>query len=83
MGTEWDIAYPNQIILDREEVMSSAIHCLFSAPAMLTGQCSEFANLISNSQGNGCLTLYQIVRLVHPLLGQTMTKPQHPQQKRY
>jgi hypothetical protein len=50
---------------------------------MLTGDCSEFAHLTTNSQGNGYLALYQIVRLVHPILGQTTTQPQQPQQKRH
>jgi hypothetical protein len=83
MGTVWDIASLDQIILDRKDLMYSAIHCLLSVPAMFTGECSQFAHLISNSQGNGYLALYQVVRLVHPLFGQTTTQPQQPQQNRH
>jgi hypothetical protein len=43
---------------------------------MFSGECTEFSHLITNRQGNGYLALYQIVRLVHPLLGQTTTQPQ-------
>jgi hypothetical protein len=79
MGTVWDVGSLDKIILDREEL----IQCLFSAPAIFTGECSEFTHLISNSQGNGFIALYQIVHLVHPLLRQTTTQPQQLRQKRH
>jgi hypothetical protein len=37
MGTTWKVATLNQNVLDRQDLMSSAIHCLFSAPSMFTG----------------------------------------------
>jgi hypothetical protein len=38
--------------------------------------------MASNSEGKGYLALYQIVRLVHPVLGQTTAQPAQPQQKK-
>jgi hypothetical protein len=69
MGNIWNLESLDQIILDREDLMSAAINCLLSSPSMFTGECSEFTHLVTNSQGNGYLALCQIIRLVHPLLG--------------
>jgi hypothetical protein len=82
MGTIWNVASLDQIVLDRQDIMSAAITCLLSSPSMFAGECSEFANRIINSYGNGYMALYQIIRLVHPLLGKSTSQPVQPQQKR-
>jgi hypothetical protein len=56
--------------MDRKELMVAVLHGLLSATGMFHGDCKEYTHLISHSQGNGYLALYQIVRITHPLLGQ-------------
>jgi hypothetical protein len=62
--------------------MSAAIHSLLSSTGIFKGECKEFLHMVSNSEGNGYLALYQIVRLVHPVLGQTTAQPPQPHQKK-
>jgi hypothetical protein len=82
MGDTWNSKSLDQVVLDRKDLMSEALHCLLSSQGMFSGDCAEFSNLISTSFRDGYLALYQIVRLVHPLLGQFTAKPAQPQQKR-
>jgi hypothetical protein len=46
---------------------------------MFHGDCKEYTHLISNSQENGYLALYQIVHLTHPLLGQITDQKEQAQ----
>jgi hypothetical protein len=46
------------------------------------GECEELGHVVSNSEGNGYLTLYQIICLVRHVIGQTSAKPPQPQQKK-
>jgi hypothetical protein len=57
--------------------MSTVLHSLLSCTGIFKGDCEE-RHLISNSKGNGYLTLYQIVHMTHPVLGQTTAQPVHP-----
>jgi hypothetical protein len=82
MGEGWSPSTIRQIVYDRCNLMSAAIHSLLSSTGIFKGECEEFGHMVSNSEGNGYLTLYQIVRLVHPVLGQTSAQPPQPQQKK-
>jgi hypothetical protein len=62
--------------------MPAAIHSLLSSTGIFKGECEEFGHMVSNSEGNGYLALYQIVRLVHPVLGKISAQPPKPQQKK-
>jgi hypothetical protein len=70
MGDTWTLLSLDQDMMDRNELMSAALHGLLSATDMCLGECKELTNLIANSQGNGYLALYQIVHIAHHLLGQ-------------
>jgi hypothetical protein len=88
MGEMWSLTTVNQTFLNRHDLMSAAIHSLLSSTGIFKGEYEEFSHLVSNSQGNMYLALYHIVRLVHPVLGQTTAQPSqphphpHPQQKK-
>jgi hypothetical protein len=69
----------DQFMMDRKDLMLSALHGLLSATDMFHGDCKEYTHLISNSQGNRYLALYQITRLAHPLLGQVTAQNEQPQ----
>jgi hypothetical protein len=53
---------------------------MLSATDMFLGAYKEYTDLISNSQSNGYLVLFQIVCLAHPLLGQFTAQKEQPQQ---
>jgi hypothetical protein len=82
MGTTWTLTSLDQEIMDRKEHMSDALHGLLSATDMFLGDCKEYTHLISNSQSNGYLALFQIVRLTHPILGQVAAQKEQPQQRK-
>jgi hypothetical protein len=62
--------------------MSAALHGLLSSMDMFHGDCNEYTHLISNSQCNGYLALYHIVRLTHHLLDQITPQKEHPQHRK-
>lgn len=82
MGTMWSNYHLDQAILDRQDIMSAALHSLLSSKGIFKGDCEDFTHLVSQSKGNGYLALYQIVRMVHPVLGQVTTQPSQPSQKK-
>jgi hypothetical protein len=82
MGEACSIRYLPQDVLDCQDVMSAAIHGVLSSTSLFKGECEDFSYLVSNSGGNGYLALYQIVRLVHPVIGYNTAQPAQPQQKR-
>jgi hypothetical protein len=78
----WSPSTIRQIVYDRCDLMSAAIHSLLSSTGIFKGECEEFGHMVSNREGNGYLALYHIVRLFHPVLGQTSAQPPQPQQKK-
>jgi hypothetical protein len=68
MGALWHPYYLDHDVLYRNAIMSAAIHSLISSTGMCTGDCSHFSHMFTTTNGDGYLTLNQIVRLVHPLL---------------
>jgi hypothetical protein len=82
MGEGWSPSTIRQIVYDRYDLMSAAIHSLLSSTGIFKGECEKFGHMVSNSEGNGYLALYQIVRLVHPVLGQTSTQPPQPNRRK-
>jgi hypothetical protein len=82
MGETWYLSMINPTVFDRQDLMSAAIHSLFSSTGIFKGECEEFGRMVSNSEGAGYLALYKSFRLVHPVLGQTTTQPPRPQQKK-
>jgi hypothetical protein len=82
MGTAWSLTSLDQEIMAKKELMSTALHGLLSATDMFLGDCKEYTHLISNSQINGYLALFQIRRLAHPLMGQVTGQKEQPQQRK-
>jgi hypothetical protein len=80
MDNTWFIAWVDQTIIDRENLMSTALHSLLSSNGRFSGEFTDFIHFLSNSKGNGYLALYQMVCLFHPLMGQNTTQPSQPQQ---
>jgi hypothetical protein len=82
MVDTWSPSTITQMVYDRCDIMSAAIHSLLSITGIFKGEYEEFGHMVSNSEGNGYLALYQIVRLVHPVIGQTSAHTPQPQQKK-
>jgi hypothetical protein len=82
MGEGWSPSTIRQIVYDHCDLIPAAIHSLLSSTGIFKGECEEFGHMVSNSKGNGYLALYQIVHLVHPVLGQTSDQTPQPQQKK-
>jgi hypothetical protein len=66
MGATWSTACLDQVVLDRQDSLSTALHGLLLAHEMYQGECKKFSHLIMSSLGNGYLAFYQIVRLSPP-----------------
>jgi hypothetical protein len=75
----WSPSTIRQIVFDWCDLMSAAIHSLLLSNGIFKGECEEFGHIVSNSEGNEYLALYQIFRLVHPILGQTSAHPPQPE----
>jgi hypothetical protein len=82
MGVTWDVRSVSQEVMHRQDLMSAALHSLLSSVGLFKADCEDFSHLVSNSNRNGYEALYQIVRLVHPVLGQTTAQPAQPMQKK-
>jgi hypothetical protein len=82
MGDTWSPSTITQTVYDRCDLMPAVIHSLLSSTGIFKGEFEEFGQMVSNSEGNGYLALYQIIRLFHPVVGQTATQPPQPQQKK-
>jgi hypothetical protein len=82
MGDTWQLAFVTQDILDRQDLISAALITLLFSTSIFTGECADFCHLISNSTINGYLALYHIVRMTHPVLGQTTSQPAQPLQSK-
>jgi hypothetical protein len=78
MGDTWSLAFLTHEVMDRQGLMSAALHALLSSQDIFKGDCTAFDHMISNTEGDGYLALYQLVRLVHPSLGQATAQPQQP-----
>jgi hypothetical protein len=65
-----------------QDLMSAALHSLLLSTGFFKADCEDFSHLLSNSNDNGYEALYQIVRLVHTVLGQTTAQPAQPRQKK-
>jgi hypothetical protein len=81
MGLTWNIISLSHTVLERQDYMSAAITSILSSPGIFKGECEDFNHLVTNSQGNRYSALFQIVRLGHPVLGQTTAQPAQPMQK--
>jgi hypothetical protein len=64
--------------MDRQGLMSAAFHALLSSQDIFKGDCTTFVHMISNTECDGYLALYQLVRRVHPSFGQATAQPQQP-----
>jgi hypothetical protein len=82
MGSMWSNDHLDQAILDRQDIMYAALHILLSSKGIVKGNCEYFSHLVSQSKGNGYLALYQIVRMVHPVLCQFTPNYSQPSQKK-
>jgi hypothetical protein len=78
IGDTWSLAFLPQEVMDRQGLMSAALNALLSSQDIFKGNCTTFVHMILNTEGDGYLTLYQLVRLVHPSLGQATAQPQQP-----
>jgi hypothetical protein len=78
----WSLNHITQDILNQKNLMSAALHSLLSSKDIFKAECGYVFHLASNSIGNGYLTLYHIVQMVHPILGQATTQPSQPSQKK-
>jgi hypothetical protein len=81
MGSTWSIAHLDQQIIDRNDIMLAALNTLLSSKGIFKGECDDFTHIVINSSGNGYSALYNIVLMVHPLLGQVTTQPPQPAQR--
>jgi hypothetical protein len=59
MVDTWCLASLYQEIIDREALMSVALHSLLSSKGIFSGKCADFVHLVSNIKGDGYLALYQ------------------------
>jgi hypothetical protein len=82
MGATWDVCSISQEFLDQHNLMSAALHSLLSSAGLFKAECDNFSHIVSNSNGNGYQALYQIVRIFHPVLGQSTAQPAHSLQKK-
>jgi hypothetical protein len=82
MGSTWSIAHLDQHIMDRKDIMSAALNTLLSSKGIFKGECEDFTHIFINSSGNGYSALYNIVCMVHPLLGQVTTQLPQPAQRK-
>jgi hypothetical protein len=82
MGLTWYSVSLSHTVLERQDDMSAAIASILSSPGIFKCECEDFNHLVTNDQGNGYSALFQIVRLVHPVLGQTTAQPAQPMQKK-
>jgi hypothetical protein len=81
MGNMWDINVLTKAIMDKKEIMYAAIHTLLWSKGFFKDDCEDFGHLVSQSRGDGYFALYQIVRMVHLVLGQATTQPSQPAQQ--
>jgi hypothetical protein len=82
MGLTWNSVSLFHTVLERQDDMSAAITSILSSPGIFKGECEDFNHLVTNSQGNGYSAMFQIFRLVHPVLGQTTAQPAQLMQKK-
>jgi hypothetical protein len=82
MGSTYCLAHLYQTILDKRDIMSAALNTLLSSKGIFKGECEYFTHIVINSSGDGYSALYNIVRMVHPLLGQVTTQPPQPSQRK-
>jgi hypothetical protein len=82
MGSTWSIAHLDQQIIDRKDIMSTALNTLLSSKGIFKGECEDFTHIVINSSRNGYYALYNIVCMVHSLLGQVTTQPPQPAQRK-
>jgi hypothetical protein len=75
MGSTWSIAHLDQTIMDNRDIMPAALNTLLSSKGIFKGECEDFTHIVINSSGDGYSALYNIVHMVHPLLGQVTTQP--------
>jgi hypothetical protein len=82
MGSKWYIAHLDQTILDKRDIMPAAVNTLLSSKGIFKGKCDNFTRIVINSSGDGYSALYNIVCMVHSLLGQVTTQPPQPSQRK-
>jgi hypothetical protein len=82
MGTTWSLDCLPSTVMDRVGVMSAALHALLSRNDIFKGACTAFAHTVSCTDGDGYLSLFQLVRMVHPALGQARAQQEQPSQSR-
>jgi hypothetical protein len=67
MGAMWSNNHLDQAILDRQDIMSAAQHSLLSIKGIFKGDCEAFTHILSQSKGNGylslCTAVHQVLRL--------------------
>jgi hypothetical protein len=66
--------------MDREGIMPAALHALLSSNEIFKGGCTALAHMIFNTNGDGYLSLFQLVHMVYPEIGQATAQPQQPRQ---
>jgi hypothetical protein len=76
IGETWYLAHLAQTVLDREGIMSVALYALLYSNDIFKGECTAFARMTYNTDGDGYLALFQLERMVHPALGQATAQPQ-------
>ena len=83
MGASWDAKYVDPAIMDpaRRELMSGNLHLFLSHKDLFTGECESY-HMLSATTKDGYELLYQIVRMVHPSLGNAPVQPPQPKHQR-
>jgi hypothetical protein len=82
MGVTWSLVCLTPTVMGRVGLISAALHALLSREAIFKGPCTALAHLVSCTDGDGYLALFQLVRMVHPALGQATAQREHPSQLR-
>jgi hypothetical protein len=78
MGETWSLAHLTQTVLNREGLVSVALRALLSSNDIFKWECTAFTHMISNTDGDNHLALFQLVRMVHPALGQATAQLRQP-----
>jgi hypothetical protein len=82
MGVTWSLACLTQTVMDRVGLVSADLHALLSQDDIFKGSCTALAHLVSCTDGDGYLALFQLVSMVHPALGQATAQRKQPSQLR-
>jgi hypothetical protein len=82
MGVTWSLFCLTPTVMGRIGLMSATLHALLSREDIFKVPCTALTHLVSCIDGDGYLTLFQLVRMVHPAIGQATTQREQPSQLR-